>query len=85
MVLNQVFVVEMLYKYSDSEYDVIGVFSSFENAITFIKKALEDENSGIGKDSIIQITIEKLDSYFEFEFVNRLTAKEWILKENESA
>jgi len=77
-----------IYNIEDLEYDdddqpniiySIHFASSIEKCINFLKRALEDQNSGIEETSIIQITEEELDEYFgEINRIGRKTVSEWI-------
>ena len=59
--------------------NVINISSTFENAILFIKKCLEDAKGRIEPNSFIQIVEETIDSYHDdARLIDRLTAQEWL-------
>lgn len=59
----------------------LHIASSLENAMGFIKEAVEDESSGIEKDTILQVDVENVDSYFSMEdkSLGRKSAESWLV------
>lgn len=77
----KVYIVETVKDFGTPGYDfgLVNIASSFENAILFLKKAVEDSNSGIEINDEIQITEETLDEYFgDVKVVDRLPVQAWI-------
>lgn len=77
----KVYIVETVEDLGSPGYDInlVNISSTFENAILFLKKAIEDSNSGIEIDDEIQITEETVDEYFGgMRFIDRLPAMSWI-------
>lgn len=77
----KVYVVETVKDLGSPGYDInlVNISSTFENAIFFLKKAIEDLNSGIEIDDEIQITEETVDEYFDgMRSIDRLPVEAWI-------
>lgn len=77
----KVYIVETVEDLGSPGYDInlVNISSTFENAILFLKKAIEDSNSGIEINDEIQITEETLDEYFgDVKVVDRLPVQAWI-------
>lgn len=77
----KVYIVETVEDLGSPGYDfnLVNISSSFENAILFLKKAVEDYNSGIEIDDEIQITEETVDEYFDgMKLIDRLPVEAWI-------
>lgn len=61
------------------DFQLLNIASSLEKAINFIERCLDDPNSGVGNDTLIQITEETVDGYFEnTQIINRISAKDWM-------
>ena len=77
----KVYVVETVEDLGSPGYDInlVNISSTFENAILFLKKVVEDSNSGIEIDDEIQITEETVDEYFGgVKVVDRLPVQAWM-------
>lgn len=77
----KVYIVETVKDFGSPGYDInlVNISSAFENAILFLKKAVEDSNSGIEINDEIQITEETVDEYFgNVKVVDRLPVQAWI-------
>lgn len=67
------------------ELDVLGVFSSKRKSIEFIRLALEDDNSGIERDTLLDIWIENVDEYFGVtEIIDTRDASKWVSIEDDN-
>lgn len=67
------------FEYPIVDITLMNISSSFENVICFLKKAIEDTNSGIKLESEIQISTDVLDSYFgTVSTIGRMTVQEWF-------
>jgi hypothetical protein len=62
----------------DVELDYIHCASTKENAIRFIKKAIEDKYSGIKENALIDITCEIVDQYFGNFKLETKRARDWV-------
>jgi len=84
---NTVFIVEErqeIYEGSKLHIDtcVIFVGSTFEKAKDFIRRSIEEENSGIDSNTLFQITEEVIDSYFGDIKTDWKTAAGWLRTNN---
>ena len=66
------------------DLEVLSVCSSKDKATRFIKKALDDNNSGIENNTVLDIWIEEIDGYFSTtEIIDTKPALEWLSNETE--
>jgi len=61
------------------EFNSIHHASSWQGVLDFLQKAVDDPNSGIEHDSIIDVVEETVDAYFEgMTWLARKAAHEYI-------
>ena len=67
------------------DLDVLGVFSSKRKSVEFIRLALDDDNSGIEQDTLLDIWIENVDEYFgDVEIIDTRDASDWVSAEDDN-
>ena len=53
--------------------------STYDNVIQFLRRALEDSNSGLEDDTVIDVAISKIDEYFYHEqCIERKPLREYL-------
>ena len=78
-VLYELFVVNEDTPEERTEFDDLGYFDSVDKAIAFLRECTEDDNSGIDRNTMIQLCQEKLNFPFDGEgFMDRKKVKEWL-------
>ena len=64
----------------DLDYYEIHYCTSWEKVIDFLRRAIEDEKSGIDENTIVDISVDILDEYFsnESKSIDRKCVKEFL-------